>query len=701
MLQRYLLPAGAPLQARAYGTVLSACGVQYQRGGFHNRGDGAHSGGGGGGGGRGGRAPHQQRYQERGGMHGDRDSFSREGGGGYGGYENRGHGYVNRRPDDGGYGHDNAGQQHQQQQRYDDRSARHGGQQQGYGNRRQSYDEGGQGYSDRRQGYDNRQRGRGGGRQHDRGAAEFAPRRGKEQYLAQDADALMKTKQELKRVKSLKERGAIMKEGRRLLRRVRVDPSTQDERSVAIVVNCAAAFQAPGNLDGVASALQWMRSNIRGISPQNVALFTNALGVTEPPNVRQVVVNEVMPAVQSVMRDMTPVEVVMVLQAFQRLFITENEKLQIELLAQLEPCISTMPIPVLSTLASVLSRHPMRKQDNDRWKRIVQATLSRCVASPEIVHSKEAVVLVCAVTGLETSQEVVCKLLTRVTETAKFHTDEQVGELLSAITDIRQANNEPTPALTEAIEALHRALMERLEKVSSFVRFGSASRIWQYVNACDGELSSTVEDNICTGLISAITFSNPRYPAVCRVLRDLAKHKLRSTEILHACATYLAGVRPPRSLKTDSPHEIEVPDDDGDRDGVRAAALDALNSRFLGSLTEARIALEDAFALNGVPPCEAVTKTLPENLIRHVDTAPPEQLLRAVESILLAPADCLYRNKAHDQAILAAARKRVTSDPESMRSTLTRADVEGFEQRTSGVPGAQEFVQVLGKCVAE
>ncbi|CAJ1031582.1 hypothetical protein Q4I30_005876 [Leishmania utingensis] len=645
MLQRCATLAGAPLWARAYSTALGGCAVLRQRGGYQGRGSGP-----------------------------------RRGGGGDHGYENHNQGYANH------------------QQRYDDRPQRHDIYQQGYSNRRQNYDDRNQGYNNRRKGLNNRQEGFG-NRQDDGEDRQLAPRRSKEQYLAQDADKLLKMKHEYKKAKDTKERFGILKEARRLLRRIRIDPSTQDERSVAIVINCAATFSIPAKTEAVEQAFQWIRSNIGGISPQNVALFANALGVIFPPEAKQVMVGEVMPIVQLVMREMVPVEVVMVLQALQRLRVTENEKLQDGLLSHLEPCLSSMPVQQLSTLASVLHHHSMQTRDNAKWKQIAHETLARALAGVEGMHSREAIVLLCAAPFVDASQKQISQLLIRVAETAQFHTDEQVGELMNAILRVRQQVSEPSVELTAAVEGLHTALMTRLEKVSAFVGPQSATHIWNYAHASNIEISSAIQESMCASLIRLMTFRTIPFQSLVRLMASLSTQKLPSAEILTVTANCSVGVRPPRPART-VPQESEMPEDGEDHETIRAAAREVLYSRHFGTLTELRINLENAFAKNDVSPNDALAKTLPEHLLKHASEALPRQMLTAVAAIALAPADCPCRNKTHDAAVCATVLKALEDSPERFKSDLSPVFVDWFVRSIPADSNSEAIVAAVQRITA-
>ncbi|KAG5472679.1 hypothetical protein LSCM4_02001 [Leishmania orientalis] len=654
MLQRCMTLTGAPPPTRAYSTALGACALLFQRGGRQGRGSGPRFGGG-----DGGLPSRQQHYRQQGGGYGNRDDYSRNRGGNRG-YERRNQGYENP------------------QQRYDDRMQRYDNHQHGYSNRRQNYDGRSQGYDDRRSG----------------------PRRGKEQYLAQDADKLLQMKHEYKKAKGRKERVSILKEARRLLRRTRIDPSTQDERSVAIVINCAATFSVSATMEGLEQAFQWMRHNINGISPQNVALFANALGLISPPEAREVMVSEVMPAVQSVMHKMAPVEVVMVLQALQRLRITENNELQDELLSHLEPCVSSMPVQQLSTLASVLHRHSMQARDNAKWKRIAHETLERALAGVDGMHSREAIVLLCTAPFVDASQKHICQLLARLTETAQFHTDEQVGELMSAILHIRQQIREPSAELAAALEGLHAALMARLEKVSAFVGPRSAAQIWDYTHASNIELSSVIQQNMCASLIGLVTYRFIRFRVMAQVVESLSTQKLPSTDILTIIANYSVGVRPPREVKAAPPQESEMPEGEEDHEDIRAEAREVLYSRQFGALTALRISLENAFAKNNVSPNDILAKTLPEHLLEHAAEASPREMLKAVAAIASASADCPCRNKVHDAAVRDVVRKSLEDNPEKFKSDLSPEFLDWFFRTVPADSDSAEIVTAVQKATA-
>lgn len=618
-------------------------------------------------------------------------------------------------------------QQQQQQQYSSPRSGGGGGSNrpQGFGDHQQGYNNNnrerggymdsrrqGQGQGDRQHGYENRPRGGfGGNRGRDGGNRQRggfgnarAQRRTAADYLARDAETLLQMKQAFKHSKTEKERMQIMREARRLLRRACVDASTQDERSVMILLNCGATFKSRA-YDGIEGASRWVQANARGLSPHNIALYANALGAMELERREEVFRMTVMPLLPSRMRDMTPVEVVMVLQAFQRLLIAEGDEVKDELLLQLEPCIPTMPVPQLSTLAEVLTRHTLRQRNEEKWQRLVQEVMNRALESVDTMHSKEAITFLCAASRLKLTQEQLCSLFARATATAGFHNDEQVADLIRVIAVLPKFVPEPTPELEAAVAALRKALIVRLEKVAPFVSLASASTIWRFAAVAHIELPTAVVQVMCDGVLNVMTFKKTRVAQLARLASAVALFRLPSTELLDTIAKVAIGERLPRpqhAAASAADHDLSQDGDDIDAEGeeslasLRAATQEALYGRFFRYYLSIRHSLENAYAnLEEATLPATLTSELPQHLLQHIPDAPPKQLLWAMEDTLALQPGCPLRNVANDEALFQGVLDDVKRTPEKYKSLRGSDFFARLQQETMGNAKGKELVNAV------
>lgn len=506
-------------------------------------------------------------------------------------------------------------------------------------------------------------------------------------------------KHDFKHAKASRDRRNLTRDARRLVRRTRIDPSTQDEKSISVLLNCAAMFNCAPS-DGVEQAIRWMRDNLRGLSPQNVAQLAYAVGVLHLPERRTILLEEVSPIVQSVLRDLTPVEVVMILQAFQRCRISENAELQERMLQQLPSCIETMPISQLSTLASVLGRHEVKSQNEALWRELVQSTMNRALADVSKMHSKEAITFLGAAPYLSLTSEQLCALVLRVSETAQFHTDEHVGELLHSLFLLKREIPEPSDELAKAMAELQQALIVRLDRVADFTTVPHATVIWRFADANSIEIPAVVQQKMCDAVVTSMVYHAVRFGSLSRLARSLSRQKLQSAKILNVIGNYAIGERPPRPTSA-IPQELEEESmiTREEREGIDVEPREHICGRFAGHLTALRISLEDAWALNGFPAIEAISSTLPRYIEEHMKDAKASQILKAVKWISCADDDCKLRNKSHDEAVLKEAVRMVQEDKERF-AELRPAHIERFAESLAEKPKAQEFIKLLKECTA-
>ncbi|KAH9580125.1 hypothetical protein LSM04_008762 [Trypanosoma melophagium] len=501
------------------------------------------------------------------------------------------------------------------------------------------------------------------------------------------AKTLFDMKRQYKSAKSGKERRDIQREARRFIRRARIDPSTQDEKTVTMLLNSAATFQSYPHSEGIKQAVQWMRQNIDALSPQNLALFANAVGALSVVDSDIILLQEISPAVQSVFTQMSPVELVMVLQAFQREKISDNGSLQDSMLQQLASCVPQMPVPQLSTLASILVTAPLRKSNEAAWSELTKAVVSKAVSGVEKMHSREVITLLKAAPHLSVPEEHSLQLINRAIATVGFHTEEQVGELLEAVAGYR-AQDTIGKELQDKLDELINVLWTRLQKVAPYADLASATWIMRQSRKCGVNVPPAIMETLIEAVTREFRYHRYTFRRCASLAEALAEQKAPAKDLLQLLGDYCIGKRPPREDR-----EVTDPQDE---ENTREVRMD-IYARFLGDLTRARIALEDAHNAhpdNGKPG-ESVAVVLAQRLEESVLDASPRDVLRCVRALCTASEDCHTRNKANSDNIMKLVEQRLSKERESFLKELPKKSIEDFILAVGDAPRAKKVVQLL------
>ncbi|RNF12736.1 mitochondrial oligo-U binding protein TBRGG1, partial [Trypanosoma rangeli] len=501
----------------------------------------------------------------------------------------------------------------------------------------------------------------------------------------QAARKLFELKRQYKNAKSGKDRRDIQREARRAIRRAHVDPSTQDEKTVTLLLNCAATFRSYPHSEGIKQAVQWMRQNIDALSSQNLALFANALGVLSVVDSDIILLQEVSPAVQSTFTEMSPVELVMILQAFKRNKIFSNAALQESMLQRLQSCVSQMPVPQLSTLAEVLVSAPLRKSNEAAWRELTNAVLLKAVSGVDRMHSREVITLLRAAPHLCVPEEPSLQLVQRAIDTVGFHTDEQIGELLEAVGGYRTLETPPEENLNRKLDELVDVLWTRLQRVAPYVDAASTTWIMRQASRCGIYVPPPTMEVMLAAVAKDMCYHRHTFRRCAALAEALAEQKAQAKALLLLLGDYCIGKRPTRQDR----EEADSPDDE---EAAREVRMN-IYARFLGDLTRARIALERAHSANpeNGELGESVWSILSQRLEEGVLEAPPREVLKCVRAICTSE-DCQLRNRANDEKIMTLVERRLSRDRESFTKEIPKEILEEFLGVLRDQPRAQKVV---------
>lgn len=509
-------------------------------------------------------------------------------------------------------------------------------------------------------------------------------------------------KQQFKTAKSGKDRQNIQREARRLVRRTQVDPSTEDEKSVMVLVNCAATFHCRPS-EGVETGIRWLLDRINALTPQNVALLANAIGAVEPEGYESMLSKDITAAVEGgALEGMTPVEVVMILQAFQRAEIESNAALQDKMLNKLIPCIPSMPIPHLSTLSSVVAHHDIKTRDPECWRRLAEAIGAR-VSKEDVgqIHSKEAITLLNSAPPLQVAQEVITLLVDRCSATAGFHTDEQVGQLFRAMHMVQEEVKEPNEALQGALQRLQTALVARLERVAEFASPNHIASIWIHAHDSKVEIPEAIQLKLLEQLETQLPFGRTYFRHMARIANGASFYKLPSTKFLHTLAKMVLGEKPPRLDRNGAPIPLaEEPEGQQLSPAEIQAMRKDLYSRRFGQILQVRLELERALSRSGdSTPDETLQKKIPALLLAAVREAPGVQLVLAARFLCDCEEEgpCELCNKENNEALLKAIEERLKKGGPALLADVSDTAKEKLLERAEKHDKYKFFVKYLKK----
>lgn len=509
-------------------------------------------------------------------------------------------------------------------------------------------------------------------------------------------------KQQFKTAKSGRDRQNIQKEARRLIRRCQVDPSTQDEKSVMVLVNCAATFHSRPS-EGVENGIKWLLGRLNALTPQNVALLANAIGAIEPEGAEEMLARDISAAVEGgALEGMTPVEVIMILQAFQRAEVDHNAALQDKMLMKLIPAVPSMPIPHLSTFSSVVSHHDIKTRDPETWKRLADAIGTRISKeNVEQIHSKEAITLLVAAPLLKVQQEVISLLVDRCATTAGFHTDEQIGQLLRALHGIQVEVSEPSEGLQAAMQRLQTALVARLERVADFASPNSIASIWIFASESKVEIPEAIQLKLLEQMEMQLPFGRLYFRHMGKIASGASHYSLPSTKFLHTMAKMVLGQKPPRLDRHGAPIPlVEEPTQQQLSPQEMLVARRDLFARRFGQLVQVRIELERALSKSGdTRPDEVLQKTIPKILVDAVKEAPAVQLVLAARFLgeCEAAEKCQLCNTANNDALLKGIEERLKRGGPSLLADVSPIAKERLAERAEKTEKLKFFLKYLKK----
>jgi hypothetical protein len=265
--------------------------------------------------------------------------------------------------------------------------------------------------------------------------------------LAKDALGLKKQHRD---AKNKKDKKALHEDFKRVFARIHLDPSTQDEKSVGLLLSCAAYFEINPSSRAFCELVDWTTAHLKGVETQQVALFTHAIVALQPPQYLSILTEHVGPLVRERIGLFTPVERAMLLQATVRshnrlvegkhgattaqleTMIADLSELQALLLGSIEAHVASMKVSEWTTVCQAVADSPvLRTTQQDRVKQIVSAFQATLEQQAPKIHSNN--ILHCVV-GLAALTEVVTvplelwnALLGRLLETVNYLRDDQMA----------------------------------------------------------------------------------------------------------------------------------------------------------------------------------------------------------------------------------------------------------------------------------
>jgi hypothetical protein len=460
----------------------------------------------------------------------------------------------------------------------------------------------------------------------------------------------------LKREKSDIERDALL-----CLKQIRVDSSTQDEKSIAIVLNCAVFFRASKKNFAVRDGIAWNMSNLRALSPQNTAKFMHALSALASPRGGQRLqqLTEVASLIDKEyqLSAFSPVELIMMQQALTRTRITSNAQQQFKILSEIGRRVPSMATSELSTLMDiitteehdeVLSKEPalIASLADAVAKKLSQEGVVGAIHSNNILHYLKAFVALEKKKRYTLAADLWKALLERAIAVAKFFMDSQVGSALAVAADVKELN-----VATDAIAVeLDSVAMARVNHIIGTFDMESSALLANGFIAARRPMPVELTDVVCKRLISEMAFQRPSLREVFNAVAALQATGCTHPQFFAAAADLIIGKRPERVTKDPNPKPA-VPFE------YRPDVAVDFVARRLDYCLKIRLISEEIL---GTRAAELMNPQISEALVEAAKKTHPIQLLESCTTIFNAKQGVPGRNRKLDEEILSIATRRIS-----------------------------------------
>ena len=505
------------------------------------------------------------------------------------------------------------------------------------------------------------------------------------------ARELFQLKRQFKTAKLRRERLDIMKSGKKLVYSLSMDPSTQDEKSVALLLNCASFFEVIYTAPALQQAVTWMSENVTALESQHLAMFAHAVVALKLPTAASILSNVILPVVAKAVpsKKLPSVELIMVLQAIVRSKVTTHDKLVQDILDSLKDNATTIKTSELSTLCSIFDSSFCENREKVVAS-IVGDALKTVEQNIDKVHSNDILLLAehlppLLAAAVKPSATFWGKFLSRGLAVCGFFGDRQ---LPIAFRGFREMSKVPElqddgPLRVKLID-FRDALEKRLDVCSRAFNIEGFTDLLNSLLLCPS--SSTLPGiltKVAFGVAESTKFQPNDLDDVAACVKAIARYGTPMDEVIEACVQIAVGHRK-RSAESTSASAAGGAETAAQGDAPLPKELESAirervesrQARQIDALAEIRVFAEVSMDVRVHPP--ALAKELPSILVQRVTVAHPELLIRVAKTLYSADAQSPYINNANNHDILQAIAKRAKSEADFFKNVTTPGFLEEF-----------------------
>jgi hypothetical protein len=506
-----------------------------------------------------------------------------------------------------------------------------------------------------------------------------------EERVTRVAQELHQLKRQFKAAKLRRERNDLIKQSKRVVYSLNLDPSTQDEKSVALLLNGAAFFGIIYSAPALQQAVTWMSENVSALESQHLAMFAHAVVALKVPSAAAILTNVILPVASEFVSagKLTPVELIMVLQAIARTNVSGQEKLVNDILARLTESAAKLKTSELSTLCAVFDSTFLSGKEKS-VKSILTEGLKVVDQSMDSVHSNDILLLAEHLAPLASQAGVTTifwgKFLSRAIAVAGFFGDRQLPHAFRGLREMQKlAEIQNEPAVSARMIDYRQALEKRLDVCKNAFNLEGFTELLESLLHCQS--SNNLQNylsQVAGGVVQSCKFQSNDITDFTRCVKAISRFGMPFDALVETCVEFALGKgrRAPRSGEEDSvtgepaaalPKELE--------ESIRMR-LENKQARNIFELVQIRLFAEIAYDNRTLP--SSLSEELPKLILQRLHLAHPESLLSVARLLYSADGQNPCANSVNSSDILQAIAKRAKNERDFFKMVTTPGFLESF-----------------------
>lgn len=513
-----------------------------------------------------------------------------------------------------------------------------------------------------------------------------------EERITRVTQELFQMKRQFKSAKLRRERREIMMSAKKLVYSLSIDPSTQDEKSVALLLNTAAFFDVICTAPALQQAITWMTENVSALEPRHVAMFSHAVVALKVTGGSAILSKTILPTAGKLVSagKFTPVELIMLLQAIAKSNVHGQDQIVKSILDRICENAGKLKTSELSTVCTIFDSAFIEGKES-AVKAILTEALAQVEKSMDAVHSNDILLIAEHLPPLASMASVSAgfwsKLLSRAIAVAGFFGDRQLPHAFRGLREMYKLPEiQNDAAATLKMNDFRQAIEKRLDVCKkSFNLEGFAELLHACLHCQSSSNLSDLLDQAAAGVVEFLNFARADTSEIVACVKAIAKlgapfDGLLGTLLQIAAGTFERKARISTGDKAASsdvatPAETPAALPKDLEESIRQRRENR-NARSIVDLTQIRVFSEIAYDTRAQP--EALTTDLPRILVGSVPLAHPEDLLSVARLLYSADGQNPCVNTSNNSDILQAITKRAKNEKDFFRLVSTPGFLESF-----------------------